>query len=155
VELTLRVHYTDDYPEELPELSLKAVDGELDDDEVTELLDKLRIVVRISRTCSTNGTKVMWKLPYQGRRERRNSNDIHPCFASTRAALVSSSIAGAKNKKKGSGKGATCFEGNFSHSPFAPYINTFYRKRKLGHGGHPLPSRPSKFGKPNSTKSLQ
>jgi len=45
VKLTLRVHYADGYPETLPELSLDAVDGDVDDDEVTELLSELWAVV--------------------------------------------------------------------------------------------------------------
>jgi hypothetical protein len=48
VKLTLRVHYTDGYPETLPELSLDAVDGDVDDDEVTELLSELWAVVSLS-----------------------------------------------------------------------------------------------------------
>lgn len=39
----------DDYPDILPELSLNAVEGEVDSNEVTELLGELRTVVRYTR----------------------------------------------------------------------------------------------------------
>lgn len=46
VKLTLCVHYTDQYPNVLPELSLRAVEGEADDEELDALLEELRGVVR-------------------------------------------------------------------------------------------------------------
>ncbi|KAJ7285858.1 hypothetical protein C8J57DRAFT_1050408 [Mycena rebaudengoi] len=45
VKLTLQVHYTSQYPDALPELSLNAVEGEIQDSEINELLDDLRAVV--------------------------------------------------------------------------------------------------------------
>lgn len=50
VKLTLCVHYTDQYPTVLPELSLRAVEGEVDDEELDALLEELRGVVRSDLT---------------------------------------------------------------------------------------------------------
>jgi len=44
LQLTLTVHYTEEYPDQLPELSLEAIEGELDDNELESLLDELRTV---------------------------------------------------------------------------------------------------------------
>jgi hypothetical protein len=46
VKLTLRVHYTDEYPDCLPEMALQVVEGELDDQELQDLLHELHTVVR-------------------------------------------------------------------------------------------------------------
>jgi len=48
--MTLSVHYPDEYPDVLPDLSLTAAEGEIDDDEVTDLLKELHSVVRQSPT---------------------------------------------------------------------------------------------------------
>lgn len=45
MQLTLSVHYADGYPDELPELSLEAIQGDLEDSELKELLAGLRAVV--------------------------------------------------------------------------------------------------------------
>lgn len=47
VKLTLDVQYPDDYPDVLPELSLELTEGEVDDEEIEQLLGELRSVVRI------------------------------------------------------------------------------------------------------------
>lgn len=48
VRVTLTVRYTDGYPEELPDLSLEAIEGELEDEELGSVLHELRAVVRRS-----------------------------------------------------------------------------------------------------------
>lgn len=47
MKLTLHVHYTDDYPDVLPDLSLTAVEGEIEDEELETLLEELKTVVRL------------------------------------------------------------------------------------------------------------
>ncbi|KAG6818137.1 hypothetical protein H0H87_000042 [Tephrocybe sp. NHM501043] len=44
LKATLCVHYTDEYPDTLPELSLKSVEGNIDDEELDKILDELRLV---------------------------------------------------------------------------------------------------------------
>ncbi|KAG6890716.1 hypothetical protein C0995_005089 [Termitomyces sp. Mi166 len=44
LRVTLCVHYTDEYPDALPELSLKPVEGEVDDQELDGILQGLRSV---------------------------------------------------------------------------------------------------------------
>jgi len=44
LQLTLTVYYTEEYPDQLPELTLEAIEGELDDNELESLLDELRTV---------------------------------------------------------------------------------------------------------------
>ena len=46
VKLTLDVKYSADYPDTLPELSLETIDGELEENEVDQLLTEMRTVVR-------------------------------------------------------------------------------------------------------------
>ncbi|KAF9464676.1 RWD-domain-containing protein [Collybia nuda] len=46
LKLTLCVHYTDEYPNVLPELSLQPVEGRVDDEEIDGLLKELGGVVR-------------------------------------------------------------------------------------------------------------
>ena len=48
VKLSLNVHYTDEYPDVLPELAMECVEGELDDAELTSLEEDLKAVVSIS-----------------------------------------------------------------------------------------------------------
>lgn len=43
--MTLRVHYGPEYPDALPDLSLDAVDGDLEDSEHDALMEDLRTVV--------------------------------------------------------------------------------------------------------------
>lgn len=45
VRVVLRVHYTDQYPDTLPDLVLESADGELEDKEEADLLQQLRDVV--------------------------------------------------------------------------------------------------------------
>ncbi len=45
VKLSLRVHYGASYPDVLPDLSLEAVEGELEDDEVAKLISELNDIV--------------------------------------------------------------------------------------------------------------
>ncbi|KAI4527849.1 RWD-domain-containing protein [Schizophyllum commune Tattone D] len=45
IKLALKVHYTDGYPDELPDLSFDVLEGELTDDELNGLLEGLRTVV--------------------------------------------------------------------------------------------------------------
>jgi len=45
VRLTLHVHYTDDYPDSLPELSIPSYEGDLDPKEKADLLSQLHAVV--------------------------------------------------------------------------------------------------------------
>ncbi|KAL1706923.1 hypothetical protein EV121DRAFT_200511, partial [Schizophyllum commune] len=44
IKLALEVHYTDGYPDELPDLSFDVLEGELTDDELNGLLEGLRTV---------------------------------------------------------------------------------------------------------------
>ncbi|KAG7452539.1 RWD-domain-containing protein [Guyanagaster necrorhizus] len=44
LKLSLRVHYGASYPEVLPDLSLEAVEGELEDDEVAKLISELNAI---------------------------------------------------------------------------------------------------------------
>lgn len=54
VKLTLYVRYPDDYPDVLPELSIEAVEGEVDDGEIDHLLNELRSVVCVSHMPQKN-----------------------------------------------------------------------------------------------------
>ncbi|KAK0210728.1 ubiquitin-conjugating enzyme/RWD-like protein [Desarmillaria ectypa] len=44
LKLSLRVHYGESYPDVLPDLSLEAVEGELEDDEVAKLISELNAI---------------------------------------------------------------------------------------------------------------
>jgi hypothetical protein len=44
------VHYPDNYPDELPELSLDLIEGEVDEDEINALLAGAHAVVSIAHT---------------------------------------------------------------------------------------------------------
>ena len=46
VKLTLTVHFTEDYPDTLPDLSLEAIEGTLNDDELHCLMRDMRTVAR-------------------------------------------------------------------------------------------------------------
>jgi hypothetical protein len=46
VKLTLTVHYTDGYPDELPDLSLDTIHGEVSEEARASLIDDLRAMVR-------------------------------------------------------------------------------------------------------------
>jgi hypothetical protein len=43
----MTVHYTDSYPDELPELSLQPIDGEVDEDDIRALLSSAEAVVSV------------------------------------------------------------------------------------------------------------
>ena len=45
VDLSLTVYYTDDYPDELPKLSLEPLEGEVDEEELNALLNSAQAVV--------------------------------------------------------------------------------------------------------------
>ncbi|KAH9981311.1 RWD-domain-containing protein [Lactifluus volemus] len=44
LKLALTVHYIDNYPDELPELSLDPIEGEVDEDEIKTLLDSAQAI---------------------------------------------------------------------------------------------------------------
>ncbi|KAI0273608.1 RWD-domain-containing protein [Gloeopeniophorella convolvens] len=44
IKLALTVHYTDNYPDALPDLSLEPIEGEADDDEIQSLLNSAKII---------------------------------------------------------------------------------------------------------------
>ncbi|CAL1704789.1 unnamed protein product [Somion occarium] len=44
LKLTLSVHYTDDYPDTLPDVSIEAIEGDLGDDEIAGILSGLKSV---------------------------------------------------------------------------------------------------------------
>ena len=48
MKLTLSVHFPDDYPDDLPELSLDVLEGRLSDEESHSVLEDLYAVVYIS-----------------------------------------------------------------------------------------------------------
>jgi len=45
VKLELHVHFSDDYPDVLPDLTLSPLEGEVDESEMVHLLDELKKVV--------------------------------------------------------------------------------------------------------------
>ena len=47
VKLALDVTYPENYPDVLPELSLEAIEGELEDTEIEQLMEDLRTVVSV------------------------------------------------------------------------------------------------------------
>ncbi|KAG6911509.1 hypothetical protein DXG01_014583 [Tephrocybe rancida] len=61
LKATLCVHYTDEYPNVLPDLSLKSVDGDIHDKELEAILDELRAVEEESRTRGTPVTVESFK----------------------------------------------------------------------------------------------
>lgn len=83
MKVLLNVRYTPGYPEEVPELELEPEEGELEDDEVKELIDGMKIVVRhfsilvLDRTISLSAI---------GRREHRYGHGIRTCHTSTRSS---------------------------------------------------------------------
>ena len=80
------MHYTDGYPDKLPDLSLEAIEGELEDDELKTLLHELRTIVRNN----------LWRSLIQSfitiseRRKSGDGHDIHASFSSERKTLTSS-----------------------------------------------------------------
>ncbi|EKM82701.1 hypothetical protein AGABI1DRAFT_111279 [Agaricus bisporus var. burnettii JB137-S8] len=44
LKVTLNVHYTDDYPQSIPQLSLEPIDTTFDDEEISQLLQELQSV---------------------------------------------------------------------------------------------------------------
>jgi len=90
VRLSLTVHYTDGYPDELPDLSLEAIEGELVDDELESLLHELRTVVR---HCVAHGDSISNSKFYaiSGRGKPRDGHDIHASFSSERTTFKSNS----------------------------------------------------------------
>jgi hypothetical protein len=45
VKVLLNVRYTPQYPEEVPELELEPEEGELEEDEIKELIDSMKAIV--------------------------------------------------------------------------------------------------------------
>lgn len=43
----MTVHYTDSYPDEIPELSLQPIDGDVDEDDIEALLASAQAVVSL------------------------------------------------------------------------------------------------------------
>lgn len=43
----MTVYYTDGYPDELPKLSLELLEGEVDEEEMNDLLDSAQAIVSI------------------------------------------------------------------------------------------------------------
>lgn len=74
------MHYPNEYPDALPDLSIEATEGELSDHETEELLNGLKAVVRYSLQ------SILSILPdeHAGRRESRNGYDFRACDPFTR-----------------------------------------------------------------------
>ena len=106
VQLTLTVHYTDAYPDELPDLSLDAIEGELEDDELQSLLNELCTVVR---PCQFTTTPLLIGLT--GRGKPRDGYDIHSSVSSERATFISSTRERRKYSQGGEGEGTASFGG--------------------------------------------
>lgn len=85
VRLALDVTYPDDYPDVLPELSLHALEGELKDGEVEQLLKDLQALV--SRYNSPVHGRNSSLTPFAGRRKSRHGHDLHACITSTRTVV--------------------------------------------------------------------
>lgn len=73
VKLTLSVQYTPNYPDELPDLTLVADDGEINDAERDALLEDLRLVVRVSISILTPSSHDI----YVGTREHWHRDDVY------------------------------------------------------------------------------
>jgi hypothetical protein len=56
----MTVHYTDSYPDELPELSLQPIDGEVDEDDIRDLLASAQAVVSVLAHSHTICFTPMW-----------------------------------------------------------------------------------------------
>jgi len=82
VKLTLAVHYTPGYPDELPELALKSDDLNLDEEDEKKLLASLLKVV----CCLSDGLVLLDFLSFRllGHRKLGNGNDIYFSIPSKR-----------------------------------------------------------------------
>ena len=60
VRIALTVHYTDSYPDELPELSLQPIDGEADEDDIGDLIASAQAVVSVLAHSHIIGFTPMW-----------------------------------------------------------------------------------------------
>ena len=60
VSLALKVEYTDEYPDVLPIFFLEVQQGELEDDEINQLLVELGKVVRTCPSPSSSSTFSFW-----------------------------------------------------------------------------------------------
>ena len=87
VKLALTVLYTDSYPDELPQLSLEPLEGEVDEEEINSLFAGAQAVVstlaRLRHLCvpligDTVGGGKHW-----------DGDDLHHRLASTRAVINS------------------------------------------------------------------
>jgi hypothetical protein len=56
----MTVHYPDSYPDELPELSLQPIDGEVDEDEIKTLLASAQAVVSLPAPSHIPCFTMMW-----------------------------------------------------------------------------------------------
>jgi hypothetical protein len=78
------VCYTDDYPDELPKFSLEPLDGEIDEEEMNDLLSSSQAVVSLLACeyapCSFTDRKL-------GTRKHRDGDDLYRRLTSTRAAI--------------------------------------------------------------------
>jgi hypothetical protein len=101
------VHYTDGYPDTLPDLSLEAIEGELEDDELESLLHELRTIVRIVYLAAI--PSLIQKI--SGRGKSGDGHDIHASFSSERKTLTSSSFKSREYSQSRGGEGAASHRG--------------------------------------------
>jgi hypothetical protein len=106
VQLTLIVHYPAGYPDELPNLSLEAIEGELKDDELQSLLDDLHTVVRLHSI-----EQIPFMIELSGRGKHWDSYDIHSSLPSERTIVISGPLKSRKDSQSRGGEGATSFGG--------------------------------------------
>lgn len=79
MKVTFEVHYTDHYPDELPDFTLNPIEGTLEDDEKEKLLKELHDVVRTFipiRHTHTNERHI-------GAGESGDGHDLHARNSST------------------------------------------------------------------------
>ena len=79
------MHYTDNYPDELPELSLEPLEGVTDEEEMDTLLDSTRAVVSMLACLSVQRIGLIRDPVGSGK--YRDGDDLHYRLASTRAAI--------------------------------------------------------------------
>lgn len=82
MQLKLSVHYPDGYPDELPELSLESIQGDLEKNEQENLLLEMKTIVRIHFGDAWLRPLIYPTLVKLGSREPGHGHDLHPGFAS-------------------------------------------------------------------------
>lgn len=88
--MTLCVHYPSAYPDELPELSLKHDDPNIEEDDEKVLLeDLLKAVCPKAPLCPQKQPNDFYPI---GRGERRNGYDIHVGVATPRTTITASAV---------------------------------------------------------------